>query len=82
MLNAFTMVRPRGPNLDIPAAMPRKTNHSKAPKSGNVHLALDCNGRAVVGIERRTKGAITIENRVQSQASVDKRRRISKMGTK
>lgn len=23
-LNAFTMVRPRGPDLDIPAAAPRK----------------------------------------------------------
>ena len=46
--NAFTMVRPRGPNLDIPARPPRGTNHSKAPKSGNVHLLLDVNGRKTV----------------------------------
>lgn len=79
MLNAFTSVRPRGPNLDIPAALPRKTNHSKAPKSGNAHLLLDSNGRAVVGLERRTKGAIHIENREQSAASLAKSRRISKV---
>lgn len=76
--NAFTMVRPQGPNLDIPAALPRKTNHSKAPKSGNVHKLLDSNGRAVVGLERRTKGAIVIESREQSAASLAKSRRISK----
>lgn len=80
--NAFTMVRPRGPNLDIPARPPRGTNHSKAPKSGNVHLLLDVNGRKTVSIERRVIGSITIETRAQSQASVDKRKRISKMGTK
>lgn len=80
--NAFTMVRPRGQNLDIPARPPRGTNHSKAPKSGNVHLLLDVNGRKTVSIERRVIGSITIETRAQSQASVDKRMRISKMGTK
>lgn len=76
--NAFTMVRPKGPDLDIPAALPRKTNHSKAPKSGNVHKLLDSNGRAVVGLERRTKGAIVIENREQSAASLARNQRIRK----
>lgn len=80
--NAFTLVRARGPNLAIPAGQPRGTNHSKAPKSGNVHLLLDVNGRKTVSIERRVLGSITIETRAQSQASVDKRKRISKMGTK
>lgn len=76
-LNAFQLVRPQAA-VEAPAKAPRKTNHSKAPKSGNVHLLLDRNGRAVVSIERRTKGAITIENREQSAASLAKSRRISK----
>ena len=73
--NAFTMVRPRGPDLDIPAPPPRKTNHSRAPKSGNVHLLLDSNGRQTVSLERRPSG-ITIETRVQSAASLAKTQRI------
>lgn len=77
-LNAFQSVRPRG--KDAPSKAPRKTNHSRAPKSGNVHLALDRNGRRTVSLERRTKGAIVIENREQSAASLAKRQRISKAG--
>lgn len=83
MLNAFQSVRPRGPSLDIPAAVPpRKTNASKAPAQGNVHLALDRNGRRTVGMAPRAVGAITIESREQSAASVEKRKRISKAGAK
>lgn len=77
-MNAFTSVRPRG--ADAPSKAPRKTNHSKAPKSGNAHLLLDSNGRQTVSLERRTKGAIVIENREQSAASLAKRQRISKAG--
>lgn len=80
--NAFTMVRPRGPDLDIPAAAPRKTNHSRAPIEGNVQQALDRNGRRTVSLERKTKGGITIESRTASAASVEKRRNVSKGGTK
>ena len=76
-LNPFMSVRPRG--KDAPSKAPRKTNHSKAPKSGNVHLLLDSNGRQTVSLERRTSG-ITIENREQSAASLAKRQRISKAG--
>ncbi len=72
--NAFTMVRPRGADA-APAKAPRKTNHSRAPKDGNVHLALDSNGRRTVSLERRTSG-ITIENREQSAASLAKTQRI------
>lgn len=78
-LNAFQSVRPRGPDLDIPAKPPRKTSHSAAPMSG---LLLDSNGRRTVGIAPRAKGAITIESREQSAASLAKRQRISKGGTK
>ena len=72
--NAFTMVRPRGKDA-APAKAPRKTNHSRAPKSGNVHLLLDSNGRQTVSLERRPSG-ITIESREQSAASLAKTQRI------
>ena len=73
-MNAFTSVRPRGADT-APAKAPRKTNHSRAPKSGNVHLLLDSNGRQTVSLERRTSG-IVIENREQSAASLAKTQRI------
>ena len=72
--NAFTMARLRGQDT-APAKAPRKTNHSKAPKSGNVHLLLDSNGRQTVSLERRTSG-ITIESREQSAASLARNQRI------
>ncbi len=72
-LNPFLSVRPRG--ADAPVKAPRKTNHSKAPKSGNVHLLLDSNGRQTVSLERRPSG-ITIESREQSAASLAKTQRI------
>ena len=73
--NAFTMARQRGQDT-APSKAPRKTNHSKAPKSGNVHLLLDSNGRQTVSLERRPSG-ITIENREQSLASEAKTARIA-----
>ena len=73
-LNPSMSVRPRG--KDAPSKAPRKTNHSKAPKSGNVHLLLDSNGRQTVSLERRTKGGITIENREQRLANEAKLARL------
>lgn len=73
-LNPFLSVRPRG--ADAPSKAPRKTNHSRAPIEGNVHLALDRNGRRTVSLAPRTAGAITIETRVQSAASLAKTQRI------
>lgn len=75
--NAFAMVRPRGPDLDIPALPPRKTNLSRAPIEDNVHQALDRNGRRTVSLERKTKGGIVIESREQSAASLAKTQRIA-----
>lgn len=63
-INPFMSVRPRG--KDAP---------SKAPKSGNVHLLLDSNGRQTVSLERRPSG-ITIENREQRLASEAKQARL------
>ena len=72
-MNAFTSVRPRG--ADAPSKAPRKTNHSRAPIEGNVHLLLDSNGRQTVSLERRTSG-ITIENREQRLANEAKLARL------
>ena len=72
-MNAFTSVRPRG--ADAPSKAPRKTNHSRAPIEGNVHLLLDSNGRQTVSLERRASG-ITIENRAQRLANEAKLARL------
>ena len=58
-LNPFLSVRPRGQDT-APSKAPRKTNHSRAPKEGSVHLLYDSNGRRTVSLERRPSG-ITIE---------------------
>ena len=73
-LNAFQLVRPRAA-VEAPAKAPRKTNHSRAPQAGNVHLALDRNGRRTVSLERRPSG-ITIENREQRLANEAKLARL------
>ena len=73
-LNQFMSVRPRG--AEAPSKAPRKTNHSRAPKSGNVHLLLDSNGRQTVGLEPRKSG-IVIESREQKLASEAKTARIA-----
>ena len=73
MHNAFTSVRPRG--ADAPSKAPRKTNHSRAPKEGSVHLLYDSNGRQTVSLERRPSG-ITIENREQKLAAEAKLARL------
>lgn len=74
-LNAFQLLRPRAA-VEAPAKAPRKTNHSRAPKQGNVHLLLDSNGRQTVSLERRPSG-ITIENREQRLASEAKLARLA-----
>ena len=74
-LNPFMSVRPRGPDLDIPAKPPKGTNRSAAPTEGNVHQALDRNGRRTVSLERRPSG-ITIENREQRLANEAKLARL------
>ena len=56
-LNPFMSVRPRAQDT-APSKAPRKTNHSRAPKSGNVHLLLDSNGRQTVSLERREATAM------------------------
>ena len=74
-LNAFQLLRPRAA-VEAPAKAPRKTNHSRAPQAGNVHLALDRNGRRTVSLERRPSG-ITIVNREQRLANEAKLARLA-----
>ena len=71
---SFPIPRPRGKDT-APAKAPRKTNHSRAPIEGNVHLLLDSNGRQTVSLERRPSG-ITIENREQRLANEAKLARL------
>ena len=73
-LNPFLSVRPRAQDT-APAKAPRKTNHSRAPIEGNVHLLLDSNGRQTVSLERRTSG-ITIKSREQRLANEAKLARL------
>jgi len=78
-LNAFQSVRPRGPDLDIPAAKPKsKASQSRETSAFGTLKAMDSNGRRTVDIAPRAKSGITIESREQSAASVAKTRRISK----
>ena len=72
--NAFTMARSRGQDT-APSKAPRKTNHSRAPIEGNVHLLLDSRGRQTVGLEPRKSG-IVIENREQRLANEAKLARL------
>ena len=74
-LNPFLSVRPRAQDT-APSKAPRKTNHSRAPKSGNVHLLLDSNGRQTVSLEPRKSG-IVIESREQKLASEAKLARLA-----
>lgn len=75
MLNAFQTVRPRGADAAATAKQPRKTNTSKAPMEGNVHLALDRKGRATVSLAPRKSG-IVIEGREKGAESIERRKRI------
>lgn len=70
-MNAFTSVRPRGKDIDIPAVPPRKTNTSRAPMDGPIR-ALDRNGRPTVALPPRVMGSISIQNREDSRASQDR----------
>lgn len=82
-MNAFTMVRPRGPDIDIPATTKRKTtNTSKNSQFGDLK-ALDRNGRLTVAMPPRTTGAISLNASRQSAATLAKQARAgSKAGTR
>lgn len=70
MHNAFTSVRPRGP--DMPAKPPTKR---KKPTTGKPVRVLNAAGQWQAYLEP-ARHSIVIESREQSQASNDKRQRI------
>lgn len=78
--NAFTTVRPRGPDRNIPAKPPKRQKPGAALTIKK--KALDANGRKTVDLAPRTAGQIVIESRERAQAGVDRRVGISKGGTK
>lgn len=71
--NAFDAVRSRGAD-----AVPRKASaHRPAAPAGAV-LLFNRRGLRTVGLAPRMAGSICIESRAQSQASLDKSRRIAR----
>lgn len=70
--NAFESVRPRGAD----AARGASARQSEVP-AGAV-LLFNCRGLRTVGLAPRVQGALCIESRAQSQASLDKSRRIAR----
>lgn len=78
-MNAFTEVRPRGPDLDIPARPVRKkAGHGVPMTVMPERKAMDSRGRPTVGIAPRVMGQIHIETPAESDANRNKRRRIAK----
>ena len=81
-MNAFTSVRPRGP--DMPAKVPTKRKKKAAPitySNKREPRVLNVNGKLQAPLNPNA-ASIVIEGQAQGQASADKRRRISPSGTK
>lgn len=72
MHNAFTSVRPRGPDMSS-APVPRKTTNTSSNSAFGSVKTLDSKGRQTVSLKPRVLGAISIEPREQAIASRDKR---------
>ena len=82
MHNAFTSVRPRGP--DMPAKLPVQRKKAVPITYSNKRepRVLNVNGKLQAPLNPNASNSIVIESRAQAQASSDKRRRISPSGTK
>ena len=70
--NAFQTVRPRGPDLVVPATAPRNSGSTGKPQPVR---ALDRNGKRTVSIAPRVLGLnqISIEPAAAAKAAADKR---------
>jgi hypothetical protein len=79
MHNAFTSVRPRGP--DMPAKLPVQRKKKAVPITYSNKRVLNVNGKLQAPLNPNA-ASIVIEGQAQGQASADKRRRISPSGTK
>ena len=81
-MNAFTSVRPRGP--DMPAKLPVQRKKKAVPitySNKREPRVLNVNGKLQAPLNPNA-ASIVIEGQAQGQASADKRRRISPSGTK
>lgn len=82
MHNAFTSVRPRGP--DAPAKVPTKPKKAPVPITYSTKRetrVMNVRGQWQAPLNPNA-ASIVIEGQAQGQASADKRRRISPSGTK
>ena len=75
-MNAFQMLRPRGP--DMPAKLPTKRKKKAAPITYSNKRVLNVNGKLQATLNPNASNSIVIESREQSQASNDKTRAITR----
>ena len=75
-MNAFQMVRPRGP--DMPAKRPTKRKKKAVPITYSNKRVLNVNGKLQATLNPNASNSIVIESREQSQASNDKTRAITR----
>jgi hypothetical protein len=82
-MNAFQLLRPRGP--DMPAKLPVQRKKKAVPITYSTKReprVLNVNGKLQAPLNPNASNSIVIEGQAQGQASADKRRRISPTGTK
>ena len=79
-MNAFQMVRPRGP--DMPAKLPvqRKKAVPITYSTKSETRVMNVRGQWQAPLNPNASNSIVIESREQAQASADKTRRISRSG--
>lgn len=77
-MNAFQSVRPRGKDQPTQTPPKSKATQSRETSSFGTAKTLDRNGRRTVSLERRTKGAITVEGRSMSAATLARNQKIRK----
>jgi hypothetical protein len=75
MSNAFTSVRPRGP--DMPAKLPVQRKKKAVPITYSNKRVLNVNGKLQAPLNPNA-ASIVIEGQAQAQASADKRRAITR----
>ena len=74
-MNAFTSVRPRGP--DMPAKLPVQRKKKAVPITYSNKRVLNVNGKLQAPLNPNA-ASIVIEGQAQAQASADKRRAITR----
>lgn len=80
--NAFTSVRPRGPDVPAPVALPPANTRGLAPPAlpGSLTRVMDSNGNLRATLAPRVLGSIAVEGQAQGQASQNKRHALVKGG--